>query len=188
MSKSKGNFHTVDQLTEEGFDPLDYRYFCLQAHYRSQLKYSSEALDGAKKARQNLIERVVDLKDSATISLEQLSTSGKKYHQSFFNELTSDLNTPKGLAVLWKLLKDDTISDSEKITLLYEFDEVLGLGLKSIPVKNIEISQEDRELIREREEARDSKDYTRADEIRNTLKKKGIILKDGPEGTTWKIE
>jgi cysteinyl-tRNA synthetase len=188
MSKSKGNFHTVDQLVEEGFDPIDYRYFCLQAHYRSQLKYSNEALDGAKKARQNLNEKVIELKNSDTVPLEHLSSSGREYHQSFFNELASDLNTPKGLAVLWKLLKDDNLSDSEKRTLLYEFDDVLGLGLQYLPSKNIEISPEDRELIREREEAREAKDYSRADEIRDILRKKGIILKDSPDGTAWKIE
>ncbi|MFP4383012.1 MAG: cysteine--tRNA ligase [Spirochaetia bacterium] len=189
MSKSKGNFHTVTRLQENGYDPLDYRYFCLQAHYRSQLKYSEEALSGARKARQNLLEKIRSFSAAPSVTLDALSAPGKKYREDFVRALTSDLNTPQGLAVLWNTVKADDIPAEEKKALILDFDSVFGLDLRNcsdnVPAQ---ISQEDEKLIRERESARTSKDYQRADEIRDLLKERGIILKDGPEGTVWEIE
>jgi cysteinyl-tRNA synthetase len=189
MSKSKGNFHTIGQLRENGYDPLDYRYFCLQAHYRSQLKYSEEALAGARRARKNLIEKTHLLNGSPSLQLETVSAPGKKYRRDFIRAMTADLNTPQGLAVLWNTVKADDIPDEEKKALLLDFDSVLGLDLENEKTDAADqISPQDQKLIQERESARKAKDYKRADEIRDLLKEKGIILKDGPEGTVWEIE
>ena len=191
MAKSAGNFLTLGVLEEKGYDPLDYRYFCLGGHYRSQLQFSWESLDSAKTARNNLVEKIKTLMENSTkIPLDSVSEAAEKYLEDFRTSISEDLNLPKVLAVVWTLLKDSALSDSEKITLLLDFDRVLGLDLERKAESNDnnknEIDQKVFDLIKEREEARKAKDFAKSDEIRDLLKEMGIAIKDTADGTKWK--
>ncbi|MEK6900163.1 MAG: cysteine--tRNA ligase, partial [Nanoarchaeota archaeon] len=172
MAKSGGNFITLSTLEEKGFDPLDYRYLCLGAHYRKQLMFSYESLQGAQIARKKLMDK-----------LSVLSASGKKhpakikkYLASFTKEINDDLNTPKALAVLWETLKDDSLEDIDKISLILEFDKVLGLNLKPIKKEKTSIPEEVKDLAELRQLARINKDWKKADELREKIKELGYIV------------
>lgn len=184
MSKSKGGFLTLDRLVQEGFDPLDYRYFCLGGHYRSQLQFSFEALKAAQSARKSLVDRINQWNREDSSSSTFLSPKGKQYIAQFQQHLANDLNTPQALADLWAVVKDPDLSESEKFTLVTEMDQVLGLRLTEQTEEPLEPEWE--ALIREREQARKNRDFVRADEIRVLLKNKGILLEDTPKGTRWK--
>lgn len=187
MSKSLGGTTNLDTLKEEGITPLDYRYFCLGAHYRTSLAYNKELLESAKAAHDNLIKRVSELENSGAklIPLDKISDKGKKYLSEFKEAITNDLNTPKGLSVMWNLLKDKEVNDSEKYSLVLDFDNVLGLDLKDVSSTYIDSStlpKEISELVEKRTQARNDKDWNKADELRDELKDKGYILTDTKEG------
>lgn len=185
MAKSKGNFITLRTLIEEGYDPLDYRYFCLGGHYRSQLQFKPEALDAARAARLNLMERIGELREKAeAVEMEKIGPKARSYVDNFASHVALDLHIPKALSVLWGLLKDDAVTAGEKLAVLFDMDGVLGIGLKE-QTPSREIDQETLDLIREREEARIKRDFSRADKIRDLLLERGIVLKDTPEGTKW---
>jgi cysteinyl-tRNA synthetase len=190
MAKSSGNFLTLTSLEEAGYAPLDYRYFCLNAHYRSQLTFSFEGLDGARRARGNLNERVRRMKaalGAAAGSGGAVSPAADAYLDSFGGNLAADLNAPQGLADLWGLLKDEGIEDKDKLPVVLEMDRVLGLGLADIEAAEQELPQDLRELIEAREQARRQKDFARADKIRNQLKSRGVSLEDTPDGVRWRL-
>ncbi len=184
MSKSKGGFLTLDRLIQEGFDPLDYRYFCLGGHYRSQLQFSFDALKAAQSARRSLLDRISQWNRDNTRGIASLSPRGNQFLSQFRQHLANDLNTPQALADLWAVVKDPELSEAEKFALVQEMDQVLGLRLS----ERIEepLAPELEALIREREQARKNKDFARSDEIRALLKSKGILLEDTPKGTRWK--
>ncbi len=191
MAKSAGNFLTLNTLEEKGYDPLDYRYFCLGGHYRTQLQFSWESIDASKKARENLIEKLFLLSEGGEkLALDNLGDRAKNYLGDFRDNISDDLNLPRALAVVWILIRDNTLSDSEKLTLILDFDRVLGLNLE----KSISETDKDRldvdirvpELIKEREEARKIRDFKKSDEIRDELKALGIEIKDTSDGTKWK--
>ena len=189
MAKSAGNFLTLSVLEEKGYDPLDYRYFCLGGHYRTQLQFSWESLDSAKTARSNLVEKVKTLVSvSSKKEISSLRGTAAGYLEDFKNSISEDLNLPKALAVVWTLLKDKELSDSDKLTLICDFDRVLGLKLESSAAagEKENIDQKALDLIKEREEARKVKNFTRSDEIRDQLKDMGIEIKDTADGTKWK--
>ena len=183
MSKSSGEFLTLPVLVGHGYNALDYRYFCLGGHYRTQLKFSYEALDHAKSARERLNGIVAELKAKAKAS-DTLSEKAEGYKNSFFDALFNDLRCPEALAVMWKMLKDGSISDSEKLALLYSMDKVLGLDLDKIEAKKEEKvgGEEEWRLVEERKQAKAAKNYQRADEIRKELEERGYIVKDTPQG------
>jgi len=190
MAKSSGNFLTLSALEEAGFSPLDYRYFCLNAHYRSQLQFSLEGLGSAKRARDNLGERIRRLKAAA--AQEAGASQGAKAVagaclDSFRANLENDLNTPQGLADLWGLLKNESIPAGAKLTAVLDMDRILGLDLESAGEEEAELPGDLRELIEAREQARREKDFARADELRNRLKSRGVSLEDTPDGVRWRI-
>jgi len=186
MAKSSGNFLTLEQLTETGYDPLDYRYFCLQAHYRAQLQFSYEALDAARNSRHNLMERIGQLKQTAGNWQETLVTGkAAEYLETFKSDAASDLNMPRCLSDLWNLLKDNAVTDKEKLVVVSEMDKILGLKLETAQI-NTEIDEDSLQLIAEREEARKNKKWARSDEIRELLKVRGITVEDTPQGMRWK--
>jgi cysteinyl-tRNA synthetase len=185
MAKSKGNFVTLRTLEEEGFDPLDYRYFCLGGHYRSQLQFSYESLGAARAARLNLQERLRELRDeSNAVDLNKIGEKAAKYLGEFNTYIATDLNVPRGLSVLWTVLKDETLAAGEKLALVHEMDRIFGLDLEAAGRKE-EIDEDVQRLIEERNRARKEKNFARADEIRDRLLERGIVLKDTPEGTRW---
>jgi len=185
MSKSAGGFLTLQNLVDEGFDPLDYRYFLLSGHYRSQLQFSMESLKGAKNSRKSLIDKVRALAEKACGS-----EGTAAYLGTFNTAIEDDLNTPRALAELWGLLRDGP-STPEVLSAVFDMDKILALGLESAckivkTGENDEIVKEIEGLIAERAEAKKAKDFTKADKIRQSLKERGIILEDGPAGTVWR--
>jgi len=184
MSKSKGGFLTLERLIEEGFDPLDYRYFCLGGHYRSQLQFSFEGLKAARTARKNLLERISRWERPRSEDKTHYSEKGNMYLENFRSHISMDLNTPQALADLWALVKDPDLDEREKHRLVQEMDRVLGLHLTEIVEEPLDPELE--ALIQEREQARKARDFVRSDEIRDLLKSRGILLEDTPAGTRWK--
>jgi len=212
ISKSSGSFLTLQSLIDEGYDPLDYRYFLLGAHYRSQLQFSFESLNGAKNSRKSLMDKLRVLKDKhgtmetlVNSDLRGLKMEDRKqilslfdknivkYIDNFDKAIEDDLNTPRALAELWGLLKEGP-SAAQALAAIYDMDTVLGLGLEDALKceksgkndKTDEFKREIEELIEKRIEAKKKKDFNTADNIRQNLKERGIILEDGPSGTTWR--
>lgn len=184
MAKSAGGFLTLTDLIGSGYDPLDYRYLCLGAHYRSQLRYSTEALAAARTAREALGERVARLKEAGTPPSEsELSDAARSYLEEFRGYIFSDLAIPKSLATLWSLLKDPAIEDRDKLATVLSMDRVFGLRLADVETRRATVDEEVSGLVRRREEARRIGDYLKADEIRDVLRERGIMLEDTPQGT-----
>ena len=187
MSKSKGDFLTVSLLQEKGYDPIVYRMFCLQSHYRKPLEFSYEALDNVGSAYRKLIKRIGELKIEGSVEQEKFA----EYKKRFEKELCNDLNTSMALTVVYDLLKAD-MNDATKRALLEDFDRVLSLNLLTASVEeeaggvDAELEAKILAMIEERKEAKKAKNFARADEIRNELLQMGIILEDTREGVKWK--
>lgn len=185
MSKSKGGTLTVDTLIKEGYDPLAYRFFCLQSHYRNQLVFSNESLNSASNAYQKLKNKIFQIKEEGIIDEKQV----KKYQDLFKNNLENDLNIAEALTTLYAVIKDNDLSGKSKIFLIKDFDQVLSLSL--LENKKAEVSEEllnyINSEIERRNIAKKNKNYALADEIRESLKEKNIIIKDTREGTTFEI-
>jgi len=184
MSKSKENFITLSTIIEKGFDPLDYRYFCLGTHYRKPLMFSYEALEGAKIARKRLNERCSELHKTGTASMQKQ----KKYLEAFTDDINDDLNTPKALAVMWDVLKDEKLTDKDKHSLLLQFDKVLGLNLGKLKKEKTKIPVEVKRLAEQRLTARQNKDWKKADELREKIKELGYAVGDTKDGYEIKKE
>ncbi|MDR2485410.1 MAG: cysteine--tRNA ligase [Treponema sp.] len=205
MSKSGGGFFTLQRLVDAGYDPLDYRYFLLGGHYRSQLQFSYQALESAQNARKSLMDRIMErvnaLPDKSGslpgIGLEQIPESLTRrkpgiYLKAFNAALENDLSTPRGLAELWGLLRDPEVNPADALIGAFDMDRVLGLNLagevekRRFPAESRELVDEIETLIAERTAAKQVKDFAKADGIRQTLKDRGIILEDRPTGTVWR--
>ena len=195
MSKSKGEFLTVSLLESKGYDPIAYRFFCLQSHYRKSLVFSYENLDNAAAAFNKLIAKIADLKKDGEVNADDFKALDAKFREA----LDNDLNTSLAVTALYDVLKAKT-TDATKLALIAEFDKVLSLDLigHAEALKNNAadttaagadgISAEEIEaLITERKEAKKAKNFARADEIRQFLSDKGVTLIDTREGTTYKI-
>ena len=184
MSKSSGEFLTMSVLTDKGYHPLDYRYFCLGATYRTQLQFSYQGMDGAKAARQGLVDRVASLGD-AVAGASALSEKTRSYMDQFDGFVCNDLGTARALSVLWTMLKDDGISNSEKRYAVNYMDQVLGLGLDEIKAKKddgSDVPEEVMKLVDLRVQAKKNKDWASADLYRKQIDEMGYILKDTPTG------
>ncbi len=177
MAKSGDNFWTLSKVEEAGFDPLDYRYLCLGTHYRKPLLFSVEALEGARNARKKLFEHVKEVKKS---NHETDNPKQKKYLQEFTKDINDDLSTPKALATMWDMLKEEKLSNHDKYFLLLEFDKIFGFNLGGI--KKETIPADIIKLAEEREKARKAHDWKKADEQREKIKKKGYDIGDLKEG------
>ena len=184
MSKSSGEFLTLDVLADRGYDPLAYRYFLLQAHYRQQLAFTWEAMDAAASAYRNLKRAVLDLRSAAGgTEAEPIDSLLAEFREA----VEDDLNTPRALAVMWKAVKNPEADKAATYVTLLKMDEVLGLGFDRMAEEALGIDEAEIErLIVERKEARANKDFARADAIRDELLAKGVVLEDGQRGTTWR--
>lgn len=184
MSKSKGKTLTVDTLIENGYDPLSYRFLCLQSHYRKQLTFSYSSLDGAQNAYLKLKNKVLSLSKDGEIDTEVFN----EYKNKFISYIENDINTANAISVIYDVLKSNT-NDVTKYELIKDFDNVLGLELTIQTINNTEVDEEFiNSKIEERNEAKKNKNYELADNIRNELLEMGIILKDTREGTTFEIK
>ena len=187
MSKSKGEFLTVSLLEEKGYDPLTYRFFCLQSHYRKPLLFSWDALDNAATAYAKLRARTAALPQEGTVDEAAMAP----LRAAFKEAMDNDLNTSLGITAVYDVLKSG-LNGASKRALVEEFDRVLSLDLLQ-PVKEEAASTDDafaawvEEQIARRLAAKKAKDYALADAIRNELTEKGVVIKDSKEGTTWSL-
>ena len=185
MSKSKGEFLTLKLLEDKGFNPLEYRYFCLGSHYRKQLVFTYDALFLAQTAYNKLINKIKLInQDDSLLDYEYIN----KYKESFKETLENDLNTAQVLTLLYDVIKDERINNNTKLEIIKDFDTVLSLNL--IPIKK-ELDEETKqyieEMITKRKEAKINRDFDLADQIRNDLLEQGIAIKDTREGTTYEV-
>ncbi|MBR3470031.1 MAG: cysteine--tRNA ligase [Lachnospiraceae bacterium] len=187
MSKSKGEFLTVSLLESKGYNPLVYRMFCLQSHYRKPLEFSYENLDNVAQAYEKLVKRIDSLKKDGEVDKAVFA----QYREKFEAALSDDFNTSMAITILYDMLKADT-NDATKRALAGSFDEVLSLNLLTGAAAYAKDNDVDDELasfveakIAERAQAKKDKDFAKADAIRGELLEKGIVLKDTREGTTW---
>ncbi len=190
MSKSKGEFLTVSLLEKKGYDPMAYRLFCLQSHYRRNLVFSWENLDNAAVAYDKLIARIAALKEEGPVEQEVFD----QLKQRFVNALNGDVNTSVAVTALYDVLKAKC-GDATKLAVLQDFDRVLSLNLLSaaqaLRVKQTreEAAQQDPQidaLVHRRTQAKKEKNFAEADRIRDELKARGIEIIDTPQGTKWR--
>lgn len=190
MSKSKGDFLTVSLLESKHYNPVVYRFFCLQSHYRKPLVFSYEALDNAVNAYEKLIKKIAALDLESTEAVDENVV--EIYREKFADGLGNDINTSSGISVLYDVLKADT-NDATKVFLLEDMDTVLSLDLisaaKALGTKSVDSELEAYVLakIEERKAAKKEKDFAKADAIRDELNAKGIAIKDTREGTVWEL-
>ena len=187
MSKSKGKFLTIKTLEEEGFSPLAYRFYCLQSHYRNTLSFSFENLKTSAIAYEKLLNKTRSLLSNTTGNVDEEIV--KKYKELFKNALSNDLNTASAITLLYDILKEDT-NNATKIRVIELIDSVLSLSLLKMEEETIDedFKKYIEEKIELRKEAKKNKDFVTADKIRDELASKGVIIKDGREGTTYTIE
>lgn len=203
MSKSLGNFFTIDDVLERGFHPMALRLLFLTAHYRSEMNFTWENLEGAQKSYEKLLRQFVDLdnidKNNEVASFsddnlgKNLNKKAIKYIKQFFESIQNDLNTSQAVSVVWNLLKDDQVLRSDKKSILLEFEKVLGLGLdraqiilddikKKGEALSGEIPQEVLKKLADRETARKNNDFVQSDKIRDELLELGWVVKDTKDG------
>lgn len=190
MSKSSGNFLTLSRLEEDGFSPLDYRYFCLQSRYRKQLLFNYENLSDAQNAYKKLKKKIAAIINELDENEDVNEESINAYKQRFLEQITDDLNIPNAFTVLSDVIKDSSLNNMEKVVLIEDFDRVLSLDLLMVEAENKADVDEEliNQLIAERNQARCDKNWAKADEIRNKLLQMNIELVDTKEGTTWKVK
>lgn len=183
MSKSKGDFLTVNSLIEKGYNPITFRYMCLCSHYRKQLVFDFSTLDNMKDAYNKLISKIKSIKEEGTIDKNEI----EKYQSEFKVALENDLNTSLALTTLYNVLKSD-LNGNSKLYLIKEFDKVLSLDLLKEDEIDTDLQEYIQNKINERNIAKQNKDYQTADKIREELLSKNIIIKDTREGTTFEIQ
>lgn len=182
MSKSNGEFLTVSLLKDKAYDPLSFRFMCLNSHYRKQLVFTYDALNQAESTLKKLRNKISTINDEGDLNKELFDN----YNNKFMNSLEEDLNTANALAVLYEMLKDGDVNGHTKLELISKFDEILAVELIK-EVKRLENEAEILDIIEKRNKAKKDKDFELADSIRNELLSKGIELIDTREGTTYRI-
>jgi cysteinyl-tRNA synthetase len=190
MSKSKGEFLTVSLLESKGYDPIVYRFFCLQSHYRKSLVFSYENLDNAKTAFDKLIARIAQLKaegDNQGVDRAKFDELKK----GFKDALDNDINTALGITAVYDVLKADT-NAATKLALVDDFDKVLSLGLLQHAQDLLKSRQQEdipediKELVEQRAQARKAKDFAKADALRDEITARGYIIEETRQGTKIK--
>ena len=184
MSKSNGEFLTVDLLIKKGFNPLAYRLFCLQSHYQKQLLFTYDSLQGAQNTYEKLISRIKTINEDDS-EIDKIEFD--KYNNKFKETLCDNLNTSNSLTVLYDVLKSN-INNNTKLELIKSFDKVLSLDLMKEEKHDEELIAYIEDMISKRKVAKKEGNYELADSIRNELLEKGIVLKDTREGTMYEIK
>lgn len=185
MSKSSGNFLHLDQLVADGYDPLDYRYLLLTAHYRSHLRFSYESLDHARNTRQALKNLLNDWAYAAKAQLIADSVAVTQHAEAVAAFCRDDLATPEALAYAWGVARDPQLNAATKLECFKEFDALFGLNL--LPPAEKTLPPALQELLDAREVARASKNWAESDRLRDALLAKGVRLKDRKDGVDWEF-
>ena len=190
MSKSKGDFLTVSLLEKKGYDPMAYRLFCLQSHYRKNLVFTWENLDNAVVAYNKLITKIASMKDDGEVDQDAFA----KLKERFVGALNADLNTSVAVTAVYDVLKAKT-NDATKLAALADFDQVLSLNLiaaadalrkKEAEEAAASADPEIDALVEARTAAKKAKNFAEADRIRDELKARGIEIIDTPQGAKWR--
>jgi cysteinyl-tRNA synthetase len=178
MSKSLNNFYTVDDVIKKGFDPLALRYLYLGANYRDSLNFTWDSLAASQNALEKLRSQIAVLKNQndRTVLSEEKEKKVDDFRREFMEAVNDDLNTAKGLAVLWEMLKSN-IPSEDKYDLAISFDDVLGLKLGEASAK-VEMPEEIKKLIEMRQALRAEKKFDEADKIRKQIEEAGFEVKD----------
>jgi cysteinyl-tRNA synthetase len=187
MSKSKGHVLTVDSLVEQGIDPLAFRYFFLQAHYRQQQAFTFELVEAAATALRRLTHHAVAARDEVGgQAAPEGSARAEDLRRQFWAALADDLNAPRALSVASTVARDAELSAADRWSLLADFDRVLGFGFATAVDPDAGGSEGDdpriAALVAERQAARASKDFATADRIRDELAAEGLEIVDSPQG------
>ncbi len=185
MSKSNGEFLTIELLKKKGYNPLDYRFFCLNSHYRNSLVFSYESLDIARNTLTKLKNKIHSLTDDGEIDNNKFLIYKKKFCEAFEN----DINTSSMITVLYDILKDNNLNNKTKLSLINDFDKVLSLDLTKETKNEIskELYDKINNSIKERDSAKKDRNFELADKIRDDLLSEGIKLIDTRDGTTFEI-
>lgn len=176
MSKSNDDFLRLQILIDKGYSPLSFRYYVLTAHYRSELDFSFENLESAEIAYNKLTTWCSN-------NITATGTISDEYRRKFEEVIFHDINTPQALALIWTLLKDDSVSQENKYATLISFDEILGLGLIDVrKAEEVKIPHEVKVLLEARASARLTYDYPESDRLRDEIAKFGFAVKDTNKG------
>ena len=180
MSKSLGNTYTIAQLEEKGYSPLDFRFFCLNTHYRKKLNFTFDGLDAAKVSRERLMQALASHKaSSAPTNPDTIA----KYKQDFHAAIEDDINVPLALGILFTAIKEPKSKDIYELALY--FDKEFGLSLDQLPAikeESVDVPEEVMTLIEKRKEAKKNKDFALADSIRGEILALGYNVLDTREG------
>ena len=186
MAKSTGNVALLDDLVARGLEPLAYRYFLLQAHYRQQQTYTDEVVDAAAVGYRRLLGLAAEVRDAAGEGEPAVQAS---YRERFRSAMRDDLNAPQALAVAWEVARGgEELSPADRRVLLLEFDRFLGIDLVKADPAEVAFESDPRidALLEQRDEARADKDWATADRIRDELSGEGIEIVDTPSGAHWR--
>ena len=188
MSKSKGGILTVSVLEEKGYDPMVYRFFCLQSHYRKPLEFSYDVMDNMTQAYNKLVKKIGALKPEGEVDKAAYAEAREKFEAALCN----DINTSSAITCIYDVLGSD-MNDATKLALIESFDEVLSLNLtrlcgeQATPKADAELEAFVLAKLEERKEAKKAKDFAKADAIREELAARGVAIKDTREGTVWEL-
>ena len=181
MSKSLGNTYLVQDIIDKGYEALSYKMMCFTSHYRNKLNFTWEALESSQNALNRLREGYQKHSEGNKVIDESII---ENYKNRFLEAINDDLNMPVAMSVVWDVVKNPEKS-KQLAKLLLEFDKVLGVNIeKSEDKKEIELPQEIQDLLEQRKQARENKDWDLSDKIREELKENGYIVKDTKEGMT----
>ena len=173
----------INSLEEQGYNPLAFRFMCLNSHYRKQLLFTKDNLLQAENTYNKLLKRIANISKEGSIDDDLFI----KYNDIFKRCLENDLNTANALSVLYELLKDNEVNGNTKIKIINEYDKVLSLDLCNRETDNNELDSDTMELIEKRTQAKRDKNFAEADKIRDDLLSRGIRLIDTREGTSYEI-
>lgn len=178
MSKSLGNVYTLNDLKAKGIDALSYRYFTYSSHYRNKLNFTWDAIKSAKNSL-NKLRDMIALHKGVNKKIDKNIIS--KYEEQFLDAINDDMNMPVAISIVWEIAKEKEKSN-DFYELIKKFDSVLSLDLDKNDKEDINIPEDIKLILNEREDARKNKNFARSDELRDKLKELGYIVKDTKDG------
>ena len=180
MSKSLGNIYTLDELQEKGVEPLAYKLFCYSSHYRNKLNFTFEGAKASQVALNRLRQGFANHKNG---NQDINDKTIQEFEERFHKAINDDLNMPAAMSIVWEVIRSD-VKSAKLAKLLLKFDTVLGLKIDQMPKNNnAELPKEIKQLVEQRNIARENKNWAESDRLRNELQTKGYSVKDNKEGT-----